>query len=124
MARRKKPVIADDLLDQLLAGRDSQSVFSKDGLFDDLKRALAERALNAEIDHHMDGEAGGGRSNSRNGYGKKTLLTKTGKLDISVPRDRLSTFDPQLIAKYRRRVDGVDEKIVSMYARGMTVREI
>lgn len=72
----------------------------------------------------MDGEAGDGRSNSRNGYGKKTLLTATGKLDISVPRDRLSTFDPQLIAKYRRRVAGFDEKIVSMYARGMTVREI
>ena len=124
MAGRKKPVIADDLLDQLPAGRDPQAVFSKDGLFDDLKRALAERALNAEMDHHMDGEAGDGRSNSRNGYGKKTLLTETGKLDISVPRDRLSTFDPQLIAKYRRRVAGFDEKIVSMYARGMTVREI
>jgi transposase-like protein len=89
-----------------------------------LKRALAERALNAEMDHHMDGEAGDGRSNSRNGYGKKTLLTDTGKLDISVPRDRLSTFDPQLIAKYRRRIAGFVEKIVSMYARGMTVREI
>ena len=124
MARRKKPVIADDLLDQLLAGRDPQAVFRKDGLFDDLKRALAERALNAEMDHHMDGEAGDGRSNSRDGYGKKTLLTDTGKLDISVPRDRLATFDPQLIAKYRRRVAGFDEKIVSMYARGMTVREI
>jgi putative transposase len=124
MARRKKPVIADDLLDQLLAGRDPQAVFSKDGLFDDLKRALAERALNAEMDHHMDGEGGCGRSNSRNGYGKKTLLTDTGKLDISVPRDRLSTFDPQLIAKYRRRVAGFDEKIVSMYVRGMTVREV
>ncbi len=53
----------------------------------------------------MDGELGDGRSNSRNGYGKKTLLTETGKLDISVPRDRLSTFDPQLIAKYRPRVE-------------------
>ncbi|MEL6286835.1 MAG: IS256 family transposase [Pseudomonadota bacterium] len=124
MARRKKPVIADELLDQVLAGRDPQAVFSKDGLLDDLKRALAERALNAEMDHDMDGEAGDGRANSRNGYGKKTLLTETGKLDISVPRDRLATFDPQLIAKYRRRVAGFDEKIVSMYARGMTVREI
>lgn len=124
MARRKKPVIADELLDQLLVGRDAQTVFSKDGLFDELKRGLAERALNAEMDHHMDGELGEGRSNSRNGYGKKTLLTDTGKLDISVPRDRLSTFDPQLIAKYRRRVAGFDEKIISMYARGMTVREI
>ena len=124
MARRKAPVIPDELLDQLLAGRDPQAALGKDGLVDELKRALAERALNAEMDHHLDGEAAEGRANSRNGYGQKTLLTDGGKLPISVPRDRLSTFDPQLIAKYRRRLPGFDDKIVSMYARGMTVREI
>jgi putative transposase len=124
MARRKPPVIADELLDQLLAGRDPQAALGKDGLVDELKRALAERALNAELDHHLDGEAAEGRANSRNGYGKKTSLTDSGKLPIAVPRDRLSTFDPQLIAKYRRRLPGFDDKIVSMYARGMTVREI
>jgi putative transposase len=123
MARRKAPIIPDELLDQLLAGRDPQAAF-KDGLIDELKRALAERALNAEMDHHLDGEAAEGRANSRNGYGQKTLLTDSGKLGISVPRDRLATFDPQLIAKYRRRLPGFDDKIVSMYARGMTVREI
>jgi putative transposase len=124
MARRKAPVIPDELLDQLLAGRDPQTALGKDGLVDELKRALAERALNAEMDHHLHGEAAEGRANSRNGYGQKTLLTDSGKLGISVPRDRLSTFDPQLIAKYRRRLPGFDDKIVSMYARGMTVREI
>jgi putative transposase len=124
MARRKAPVIADELLDQLLAGRDPQAALGRDGLIDELKRALAERALNAEMDHHLDGEAAEGRGNSRNGYGRKTLLTDSGQLPISVPRDRLSTFDPQLIAKYRRRLPGFDDKIVSMYARGMTVREI
>src|SRR5512134_2710823 len=124
MARRKAPVIPDELLDQLLAGRDPQAALSKDGLIDELKRALAERALNAEMDHHLDGEAAEGHANSRNGYGQKTLLTDSGKLGISVPRDRLATFDPQLIAKYRRRLPGFDDKIVSMYARGMTVREI
>ena len=124
MARRKPPVIPDELLDQLLAGRDPQAALGRDGLVDELKRALAERALNAELDHHLDGEAAEGRANSRNGYGKKTLLTDTGKLPISVPRDRLSTFDPQLIAKYRRRLPGFDNKVISMYARGMTVREI
>ena len=124
MARRKAPVIPDELLDQLLAGRDPQAALGKDGLIDELKRALAERALNAEMDHHLDGEAAEGRPNSRNGYGQKTLLTDSGKLPISVPRDRLSSFDPQLIAKYRRRLPGFDDKIVSMYARGMTVREI
>ena len=124
MARRKAPVIPDELLDRLLAGRDPQAALGKDGLIDELKRALAERALNAEMDHHLDGEAAEGRANSRNGYGRKTLLTDGGKLPISVPRDRLATFDPQLIAKYRRRLPGFDDKIVSMYARGMTVREI
>jgi putative transposase len=109
MARRRAPVIPDELLDQLLAGRDPRSALARDGLVDELKRALAERALNAEMDHHLDGEAAEGRSNSRNGYGRKTLLTDSGKL---------------LIAKYRRRLPGFDDKIVSMYARGMTVREI
>src|SRR5512134_1465106 len=124
MARRKAPVIPDELLDQLLAGRDPQAALSKDGLIDELKRALAERALNAEMEHHLQGEAAEGRPNSRNGYGQKTLLTDGGKLPIAIPRDRLATFDPQLIAKYRRRLSGFDDKIVSMYARGMTAREI
>lgn len=124
MARRKQPSIPDALLDQLLAGTDPKSAFAKDGLLDELKKALAERALNAEIDHHLDSGEPDGRSNSRNGYGRKTVLTDTGKIAIDVPRDRLGTFDPQLIAKYQRRFPGFDEKIVSMSARGMSVREI
>ena len=71
MARRKAPVIPDELLDQLLAGRDPQAALGRDGLVDELKRALAERALNAEMDHHLDGEAAEGRGNSRNGYGRR-----------------------------------------------------
>jgi len=124
MARRKQPIIPDQLLDQLLEGADPKSAFAKDGLLDELKKALAERALNAEMDHHLDSEEEDGRANSRNGYGRKTVLTDTGKIDLSVPRDRLATFDPQLIAKYQRRFPGFDEKIISMYARGMSVREI
>lgn len=122
MARRKQPVIADALLDQLLAGADARTAFDKDGLLDELKKALAERALNAEMDHHL--ETGEEDGNRRNGYGKKTVLTGTGKIALEVPRDRLSTFDPHLIAKYQRRFPGFDEKIVSMYARGMSTREI
>ena len=124
MARRKQPVIPDQLLDQLLAGTDAKMAFEKDGLLDELKKALAERVLNAEMDHHLDACAADGRANSRNGYGKKQVLTETGKIALEVPRDRLSTFDPQLIAKYQRRFPGFDEKIISMYARGMSVREI
>ena len=123
MARRKQPVIADALLDQLLAGGDAKAAFEKDGLLDELKKALAERILNAEMDHHLGaGEDGGG--NSRNGYGRKTVLTETGKMVLDIPRDRLSSFDPRLIAKYQRRFPGFDEKIISMYARGMSIREI
>src|SRR5829696_1989612 len=106
MARRKEPRIADHLLDQLLAGAEAKSAFAKDGLLAELKKALAERALNAEMDHHLDQE------------------NDAGKIDLEISRDRLATCDPQLIAKYQRRFPGFDEKIVSMYARGMSVREI
>ena len=122
MPRRKEPKIPDAVLDQLLAGADPKTAFEPNGLLDDLKKALAERTLNAEMDHHLAGEAGVG--NSRNGYGRKTVVTETGKIAVEVPRDRQSTFDPQLIAKYQRRFPGFDDKIISMYARGMSTREI
>ena len=121
MARRKEPRIPDAVLDQLLAGADPKTALDPNGLLDELKKALAERALNAEMDHHLAGDRGG---NSRNGYGRKTVLTETGKIALEVPRDRQSTFDPQLIAKYQRRFPGFDDKIISMYARGMSTREI
>src|SRR5919197_2689259 len=124
MARRKAPTIADDVLDQLLAGRDPQAALATGGLLDELKKALAERALNAEMDHHLELGEADGRPNSRNGYGRKTVLTDSGRLELEVPRDRLARFDPQLIAKYRRRLPGFDDKVVSMYARGMSTREI
>ena len=122
MSRRKEPVIPADLLDQLLAGGDAAAAIQQGGLLDSLKKALAERALNAEMDHHLghDDQTG----NNRNGYGRKTVVTDTGKIEIEVPRDRQGSFDPQLIAKYQRRFPGFDDKIVSMYARGMSTREI
>jgi len=116
--------IKKDTLDELLSGRNPKEVFSKDGLFDELKKALAERVLNAELDDHLEGESAAGKANHRNGYSKKTVLTETSKIDIRVPRDREGSFDPKLIARYQRRFPGFDQKIVSMYARGMTVREI
>jgi len=101
---------------------DAASALGQGGLLDSLKKALAERALGAEMDYHLgsDDQAG----NSRNGYGRKTVITDTGKIDIDVPRDRTGSFDPQLIAKYQRRFPGFDDKIISMYARGMSTREI
>ncbi|MBM2716341.1 IS256 family transposase, partial [Mesorhizobium caraganae] len=122
MSRRKEPAIPNELLDQLLAGGAASAAFEQGGLLDSLKKALTERALNAEMDHHLAGYDGAG--NTRNGYGRKTVMTETGKLAIDVPRDRQSSFDPQLIVKYQRRFPGFDDKIVSMYARGMSTREI
>jgi putative transposase len=116
--------IEKDVLDQLLAGRDPEELFSKDGLIDELKKALSERMLSAELDDHLETERAEGAVNRRNGSSRKTVLTGTSKVTLAVPRDRAGTFDPKLIAKYQRRFPDFDEKIISMYARGMTVREI
>ena len=122
MARRKAPAIPDDLLDQLLAGGDAATALNSGDLVNALKKALAERVLSAEMDYHLSDEAE--VENSRNGYGRKSVSTGTGKIEIAIPRDRAGSFDPQLIAKYQRRFPGFDDKIISMYARGMSTREI
>ena len=122
MARRKEPTIPDPILDQLLGGADAKTAFDPGGLLDGLKKALAERVLNAAMDHHPDGDGGAG--NGRNGYGRKTVITETGRLELDIPRDRQSSCDPQLIAKYPRRFPGFDDKIISIYAPGMSNREI
>jgi putative transposase len=116
MPRRKDPKISEAILDRLLAGADPKTAFGPNGLPDELRKALAERALNAGMDHPLAG--GNGAGNGRNGYGRKTVITDTSRIGIEVPRDRRSSFDPQLIAKCQRRFPGFDEKIISMYARG------
>ena len=92
------------------------------------KKALIERALGGELTHHLGYPPGGGKpddtTNHRNGTGSKTVLTDDGPLPIDVPRDREGTFEPRLIAKHERRFTGVADKILALYARGMTVREI
>ena len=103
--------------------RDPKDMLPNDGLFDELKKALAERVMNAELDDHLEGEAAAGKSNHRNGYSKKTVLTETSKINVKLPPDREGSFDPKLIARYQRQFPGFDEKIISMSARGMTVRE-
>src|SRR6187397_3207237 len=116
--------IEKEVLDQLLAGRDPQELFGKDGLVEELTKALSERILNTELDEHLVEERSEGNANRRNGSSQKTVLTGSSKMRLSIPRDRAGTFDPKLIAKYQRRFPDFDDKIVSMYARGMTVREI
>src|SRR5690606_7091253 len=93
-----------ELLDALLTGGAASAGFKQGGLLDAPKKALTERALNAEMDHHLAGDDGTG--NTRNGDGRKTVTTETGKLEIDIPRDPQSSFGPQLIAKYQRRFPG------------------
>ena len=124
-----KTAIAPELLDQLLANYSKpEDLTGENGLFKQLKKALIERALGAELTEHLGYEkgdpAGRGSGNSRNGTSSKTLLTEDGAVEISVPRDRAGSFEPQLVAKGQTRFDGFDDKILSLYARGMTVREI
>jgi putative transposase len=121
--------ITPALLDQLLANYEKpEDLTGDDGLFKQLKKALIERALGAELTEHLGYEkgdpAGRGKGNSRNGASSKTVLTEDGEVKIAVPRDRAGSFEPQLIAKGQTRFDGFDGKILSLYARGMTVREI
>ena len=92
--------IENELLDQLLAGRELGDVFGKDGLFDDLKKALSERILNAELDDHLDGERTEGHANRRNGTSKKSVLTGTSKVTLSVPRDRAGIPVPVVAAPW------------------------
>jgi putative transposase len=121
--------IRPELLDELLAGyAKPDDLLGEDGLFKELKKALLERALGAELSVHLGYEKGDavgrGTGNSRNGYSEKTVLTEDGAIDIAVPRDRNSTFEPVIVPKGERRLDGFDDRIISLYARGMTVREI
>ena len=123
------PTLRPELLDELLADYEKpEDLLGEQGLFKQLKKALLERALGAELSEHLGYEkgdpAGRGTGNSRNGYSDKTVLTEDGEIDIAVPRDRAGTFEPVIVPKGERRLDGFDDRIVSLYARGMTVREI
>ena len=114
------------LLDELVKG--PMSPTDVQALFQSFKQAVIERAMGAEMSHHLGYRAGEarpeGETNHRNGRTGKTVLTEDGPLRIAVPRDRDGTFEPILIPKHARRFTGFDDKIIAMYARGMTVREI
>ena len=121
--------IKPELLDELLAGVSSPEDLTGDGgLFRQLKKALMERALDGELTHHLGYEkgdpSGRGSGNSRNGHSSKTVLTEEGEVELAIPRDRAGSFEPQLVPKGVTRLDGFDGKIISLYARGLTVREI
>src|SRR6202790_4774675 len=124
------PPIKTELLDELLSGVSSpDDLLGDGGVFRQLKKALMERALGAELTHHLGYEKGAAptgraRGNSRNGHSAKKVLTDDGEINLSIPRDRAGTFEPVLVPKGVTRLDGFDDKIVRLYARGLSVREI
>jgi len=121
--------IADEVLDALLAGvSTAQEIAGPGGVLAHLTRRLLNRALEAELTAHLGYEPGrapaGGAGNSRNGQPLKTVITDQGPLRVRSPRDRKGTFEPEIVKKRQTRWVGFDEKVVSLYARGLTVREI
>ncbi len=121
--------INPDLINELLKDyKNPQDVIGENGLLKQLTKAILERALDSELTEHLGYEKnaleGRNSGNSRNGKTRKKLKTDHGDMDISVPRDRSSEFEPQIVQKGQRRFTGFDDKILSMYARGMTVRDI
>ncbi len=118
--------VPKELLDQLVKGPMTQG--DLESMFRSLKKAVIERAMHAEMSEHLGYEPGqsrpAGQLNHRNGASAKTVITDDGPVRIEVPRDREGSFEPQIIGKHERRFTGFDQKIVAMYARGMTVREI
>ena len=121
--------LLDGMIDELIAGkRGEREILGQDGVLGEVTRRMVQRALEEELTEHLGYPAGhappGGIGNSRNGGTPKTLLTDQGAVRIDTPRDRKSHFEPQLVRKGQRRLAGLDEKIIALYAGGMTTREI
>jgi putative transposase len=125
----KKTSRVDELLDEMIKEeKDPKNILSREGLLGQLTKRLSERALAGELTAHLGYEphekAEERRSNSRNGSTKKTVQTDNGPLELQIPRDREGSFEPILVSKHQRRLAGFDEKVLALYARGLTVREI
>ena len=129
MTEEAKRVVPKELIDSLLAGyKKPEDLIGENGLLKQLTKLLVEKALDAEMTEHLGHDKNhpiqNSLGNARNGKSKKTLKGEFGELPIEVPRDRQGSFEPQLIPKHQTRWTGFDDKILSLYARGMTVREI
>src|SRR3974390_1467466 len=130
---KEKPELDSAIIDELMKGyQRPEDMTGPGGILEQLTKRVYERILGAEMTHYLGYEKGQApqreedkkQKNHRNGTSKKTLLSEDGKLEIEVPRDRAGEFDPQFIRKGQRRFGGFDQKIIAMYAQGMTVREI
>lgn len=121
--------VSDEIIDELLGStKSAEDLFGKDGLLKNFTKRLMERLLEAEMTNHLGymkhAAEGNNTGNSRNGKTKKTVKTGNGNVEIAVPRDRESEFSPLLIGKRQSRLAGLDDNILSLYSKGMTVRDI
>jgi putative transposase len=129
LADELKAFLPDELLDELLAGaRTEEEIAGPGGLLAQLTKRLVERALEVELTDHLGyephQEPPGGVGNTRNGSTPKTLITEQGEVRIETPRDRKGTFEPQIVRKRQRRFEGFDDKILALYGRGLSTRDI
>lgn len=128
--RRRSSLVPSALVDELMAKVDAEGLelLGPEGVLADITKAILERALDEERTEHLGYEegdpAGRGSGNSRNGTSPKTVLTDLGPVELDVPRDRNGTFDPKIVPKHARRLEGFNERIISLYARGLTVRDV
>src|SRR5690554_2196212 len=128
-ARLSRDLLSDEALDELIAqaGEGQVSLTGPGGFLPELIGRVLERGMGAELSDHLGYDrgdpAGRGAPNSRNGSTPKTLATEVGAVPIATPRDRAGTFEPRLVPKGTRRLDGLDAVIISLYAGGMTVRD-
>jgi len=129
VAQEVRDRLSDEVIDELLAGAQTEEeIVGPGGVLGQLTKRLVERALAAELTEHLGyephQEPPGGTGNTRNGSTAKTLATEHGSVRIDTPRDRKGTFEPQLVRKGQRRFQGFDDKILALYSRGLSTREI
>src|ERR1700728_877981 len=129
LAEEVKALLPDELIDDLLAGaRTQEEIAGPGGLLGQLTKRLVERAMEVELTDHLGyephQEPPGGTGNTRNGSMSKTLITEQGEVHVNTPRDRAGTFEPQIVRKSQRRFEGFDEKILALYSRGLSTRDI
>src|SRR5580658_4943137 len=129
LADEVKALLPDEVIDELLAGaRTEEEIAGPGGLLSQLTKRLVERAMEVELTDHLGyephEEPPGGAGNTRNGSTPKTLITEQGEVRIETPRDRNGTFEPQIVRKRQRRFEGFDDKILALYSRGVSTRDI
>ncbi len=129
LADEVKALLPDELIDELLAGaRTEEEIAGQGGLLSQLTKRLVERAMEVELTDHLGyelhQEPPGGAGNTRNGSTSKRLITEHGPVEINTPRDRAGSFEPQIVRKRQRRFEGFDDKILALYSRGLSTRDI